>query len=369
MAKGSLNSESRRSLAARREEIDRVDGEILSLLCRRQAVAASIGEIKRALGAETYDPAREKQVLERLVSSRPEGLTPESVRRIFTEIISASRSIQGPFETAFLGPEATFSHQAAINLFGRSTSFRPAETIQEVFDLVERGTCQRGVVPVENSFEGSVAAALDCLCRYDLKIESELLLRVRHHLLSRRNGTAGVEKVYSHPMGLAQCRIWLKGRMPGAQWVEASSTSRAAESAASEPNAAAVGSRLAARRYGLNLVAEHIEDHPGNVTRFLAIGRRDAEPTGKDKTSIVFSLGHEPGSLHRALAPLACAGVNLTRIESRPMKTRNWEYLFFVDVEGHEKEEGIGRAFKEMANRCAFLKRLGSYPSGGEPCD
>ncbi len=352
-----------------REEVDRIDEQILSLLSRRQELAALIGELKRVLGINIFNPAREQEVLRRLGSNRRKDLSPEVVRHIFSEIISAARSVQQPLTIAFLGPEATFSHQAAISLFGRSASFLSAETIEKVFELVEKGTCQRGVVAVENSYEGSVGSNMDLLYQYELKISAELFLRIRHHLLSREDNISKIKHLYSHPMAIAQCHSWIKVNLPKVIVKETKSTSLATKLAADEPHAAAVGSQLSAHHYGLKILKEDIEDNPQNVTRFLAIGKSAADPTGRDKTALLFSLRHEPGALHKVLEPLAQRNISLTRIESRPMKTRNWEYLFFVDLEGHEEDSNLREAVREMQGHCAFIKRLGSFPAGGEPWD
>ncbi len=352
-----------------REKIDRIDEQILLLLSRRQDLAASIGKLKRVLGSQIVNPAREEEVLRRLVSRRQENLTPEVIRHIFSEIISAARVVQHPVSVAFLGPEATFSHQAAISLFGRSASFVPAETIERVFDLVEKGICQRGVVPIENSYEGSIGATMDLLYQHELKISAELFLRVRHHLLSREDDMGKIKYLYSHPMATAQCHSWIKANLPNITVKETESTSLAAKLAAGEKHAAAVGSQGSALYHGLKILKEDIEDNPQNTTRFLAIGKATASPTGRDKTSILLTLRDEPGALYKVLEPFARRNINMTRIESRPMKTRNWEYLFFVDLEGHEEDGNVREAIKEMEGSCAFIKRLGSFPAGGELWD
>jgi chorismate mutase/prephenate dehydratase len=246
-------------------------------------------------------------------------------------------------------------------------SFRATETIEEVFGLVEKGVCHQGVVPIENSYEGSVNTTLDLFYKYDLKIGGEILLRIRHHILSKAGHMEEIKRLYSHPMPVAQCRSWLKTHMAHIPVTEVASTSLAARMAADEPGAAAVGSRFSAETYGLSVLEEHIEDHPDNVTRFLVIGKTRSEPTGKDKTSLLFFLSHKPGALHKALEALANRNVNMTRIGSRPMRARNWEYLFFVDLEGHEQDNNIREAIKEMEASCAFMKRLGSFPAGDEP--
>ena len=280
------------------------------------------------------------------------------------EIMSAARAVQKTPAVAFLGPERTFTHQAALDLFGRSASFQAAETIEEVFSVVEKGLCQKGVVPIENSFEGSVNRTLDLFYQVDLKISAETFSRIRHHLLSREEHMGEITRLYSHPMAIAQCRTWLAAHLTGATVTEVSSTALGAKMASEEPGASAIGGRLAGEAYGLKILAESIEDISENFTRFLVIGKEETNPTGRDKTSILFLLRHIPGALHRALEALAKRGINLTRIESRPMKIRNWEYLFFVDLEGHEKEDRISDALKEMETDCLLLKRLGSYPAG-----
>ena len=363
------SEEAGHTLAGYRDEIDRVDEKIVSLLQNRQDIAAQIGQIKGGLGDETFDPAREKKVLRHVTSANNENLSKDAIRRIFTEIMSAARSVQQSLVVSFLGPEGTFCHQAALHLFGRSALFRGADTIEGVFDLVEKGVCQQGMVPIENSYEGSVNSTLDLLFKYDLKIAAESFLRVRHHLLSKEENIERIERLYSHPMAITQCRAWIKERLPEASVNQEESTSAAAKRASEETGAAAIGSRMSGLSYGLNVLEENIEDNPNNVTRFLSIGKTDSACTGRDKTSILFSLNHEPGSLHKALEPLAQRHISMSRIESRPMKTRNWEYLFFVDIEGHEEDDNVRHAIREMGRCSSFMKRLGSYPAGGEPWD
>lgn len=351
-----------------RKEIDSIDGQIISLLSRRQEVATAVGEIKKSHGLEIFDPAREEMIMRRLTLENHGILSKDAIKHIYAEIFSASRSIQESLTVAYFGLEASFSHQAAISLFGRSASTRAAETIDDVFGMVEKGICRQGVVPIENSYEGSVNRTLDLLYKYELKISAEIFLRIRHHLLSKADDIKKIKCLYSHPMPIAQCRGWMRGNLPKTVTVkEVGSTSLAAKLAADEPDAAAVGSRLAARTYDLKMLEENIEDHPDNVTRFLSIGRTEAEPTGKDKSSLMFFLNHKPGALYNALGILAKNNINMTRIESRPMKIRNWEYLFFVDIEGHANDNNVYEAIREMGRTCPFIKQLGSYPAAGEP--
>ncbi|MFH1125063.1 MAG: prephenate dehydratase [Pseudomonadota bacterium] len=359
----------RRLLDSQRGEIDHIDGQIISLLSKRQRAAAEIGKVKRNLGIEIQDPAREREILRQLTSRNDKDLSEGAIRTIFSEIMSAARAVQKDLTVGYLGPEATFNHQAALSLYGRLATFRPADTIEEVFRMVENGVCQQGVVPIENSYEGSVNMTLDMLRKYELRISAERLLRIRHQLLSRAVRLNEINRVYSHPMAIAQCHPWLKANLPSVPVKEVTSTSLAAKMASQEPQAAAVGSRLAGETYGLNTVKENIEDDPANVTRFIVIGKSETGPTGKDKTSLLLSLNHRPGALYVALEPVARRGINMLRIESRPMKTRNWEYLFFVDLEGHAHDPNVDGAITEMQNGCAFVKRLGSYPIGGEPWD
>ncbi|HUU39727.1 MAG TPA: prephenate dehydratase [Desulfatiglandales bacterium] len=352
-----------------REEIDRIDEQIVSLLSRRQQSGIEIGKLKKELGINIIDLARERQILRRVVSFGRENLSAQSLRAIFSEIISAGRSVQETPSVAYLGPEDSFTQRAAIAFFGHSTSFHAAGTIEDVFGLVEKGVCKQGVVPIENSYEGSVNRTLDLFYKYNLKIGAEIFLRIRQHFLSKAGSIKEIKLVHAHPMSIAQCKGWLRDHIPEVSFKEANSTSLAAKLAAQEPGTAALGSRLAAHTYGLNILEENIEDHPDNITRFLIIGKTDAEPTGRDKTSILFSLRHQPGALYKALEPISRKNINMARIESRPLKIKNWEYLFFVDLEGHESNGNVSDAIKEMEAHCSFIKRLGSYPAGGEPWD
>lgn len=275
---------------------------------------------------------------------------------------------KGPHQylIAYLGPEATYSHEAAISLYGNSGNLRGTETIEDVFRIVESGECYQGVVPVENSYEGSVNITLDLFLKYDVFICAEVYVRIRHNLLSLAEKTDDLNSLYSHSQALAQCRSWLKSNLKNVSSFEVSSTALAAQMAENERNSGAIGSRFAADIYGLRILKEGIEDDPNNVTRFLIIGKNYPAPTGNDKTSIIFTLHHKPGTLYRCLKILAERNVNMTKIESRPMKTKKWEYLFFVDLEGHENDERLGESLKEMEEYCVFMKRLGSYPCGDE---
>jgi chorismate mutase / prephenate dehydratase len=356
-----------------REKINWLDDSIVRLLNERAAICIEVGKIKSEEGWDTYDPSREERIYNKL-SQIQGGILPEgALREIFREIISASRALQEPMGVSFLGPEASFSHQAALAHFGRDIRVAPQATIPEVFAAVEKGNSLRGIVPVENSTEGSVKATLDSLITTPLAIRGELFLRIRHSLLSASRDLSAIEKVYSHPQALAQCRKWLQANLRGAVLVETESTAGAALRVREEPSAAAVGSLIAAETYRLNLLAEGIEDNPSNTTRFLVIGpkakRNDGTMTGQDKTSVLFAAAHVPGGLQRALAPFAEAGINLTRIESCPMRDRLWEYLFFVDFVGHIEEPRVQKCMEELEKQTATLKVLGSYPRGMEPSE
>ncbi len=347
-----------------RNEIDKIDNQIFELLLSRQIIAEHIGNIKKRLGLEVFDPTRERKILENLAKRANGRLSYEAIRAIFNEIISAARSVQLDIKVAFLGPEGTFSHQAALSFFGHSASFSPMDTIEEVFSEVEKGGCNQGVVPIENSYEGSVNTTLDMLYRYELKINGEILIRIRHNLMTKAHNIEEIKKIYSHPMAIAQCKSWIRKHMINISTQETHSTAAAAKIVINDPCSAVIGSRLLADIYELNILKEGIEDSPDNITRFLIIGKdTNSDPTGKDKTSILFFLRDKPGALFNALESLAKKGINMTRIESRPMKTRKWEYLFFVDLEGHEKESHVHEALVEMEDSCVLLKRLGSYPA------
>ena len=349
-----------------RREIDTIDTKILSLLSKRLDAAAAIGHIKDQRGLAVFDPVREKTILDRMAGKSHGRLKPEAIRDIFTRIISAGRAVQGPLKVGFLGPEATFSHQAAISIFGNSAEFCPSRTFEDVFGSVEKGHCQQGVIPVENSLEGSVAGIWDLFNKFDLKICGEYYHRIRLSLMTRSKDINSIRKLYSHPMPLAQCRSWLKNHLPDVPFESVGSTSLAGKMAADDPDGAALGSRLLAETLGLRLLREDIEDEPHNVTRFLVVGNNTPKPTGNDKTTLMFFLGHRPGALAGMLSALAQREINVCRIESRPMRMRPWEYLFFVDLEGHREDPDMADAMAEMKTLCVFTKWLGSYPSGGE---
>jgi chorismate mutase/prephenate dehydratase len=367
--KESRTEEKRNSLALLRRQIDRLDLEIIALLKRRQAAVRPIAAVKKSLGASIYDPVREEEVLNGLSELGDDDLPAASVRAIFEEIISAGRMIQSRISVAFLGPETSFSHEAALAIFGGSSHYRPAEDLEDVFELVQKGECGMGVIPIENSWTGSIVKAMDLLYSFPLRVTGEKYLRVEHRLMSREKELTDISKVFSHPAAAAQCAGWMKRNLRRVEIREVSSTSLAARLAAEEKGSAAIGNKASAADNGLFVLAENIQDSGANTTRFLVIGKEKTPPTGRDKTSIVFAVRHEPGSLADAIAPFAQRKINMMRIESRPIRTRPWEYIFYVDLEGHENDPALSEALEETKAKCSFIKNLGSYPRGRNPWD
>jgi chorismate mutase / prephenate dehydratase len=351
------------SLPQLREQIDRIDAQVLALLNRRARLVTHIGQLKSQDRASVYVPSRERQIFARLEQLNQGPLPHEAVRAIYREIISASRALEEPLRIAYFGPEATYTHMAAHEQFGSQAVFVPLVTIPQVFAEVERGQAHYGVVPVENSTEGSVAITLDMFVSSHLHIISEVSLEIRHCLLSRASRVEQIQRVLAHPQALAQCRRWLAAHLPGVPAEEASSNSRAAELAASDRQVAAIAGRLAAEHYKLNVLATNIQDQAANFTRFAVLGREphSGQPSGHDKTSLLISVRDEVGALYRALKPFADNAISLLRIESRPLKGRPWEYLFFIDVEGHLGAEPLTRALREVEPLCQFVRVLGSY--------
>jgi chorismate mutase / prephenate dehydratase len=346
-----------------RSRINNLDNQILTLLNQRAEAALEIGTLKRHAGAPAYAPEREAEVLKRVAEAGHGPLTGDMVRAIWREILSACRALEAPITIAFLGPLATFTHQAALQRFGESVVYRPARAILDVFDDVERGHAQYGVVPVENSTEGAVNVTLDRLVDSDVVICGESYLDVAQNLLSRARDLREIKRVLSHPQGLAQCRRWLAEHLPDVPTEETTSTAAAAEMAAGDATVAAIASELAGRMYGVPALRPRIEDNRNNATRFLVIGRRAVGPSGRDKTSILFAMRNEPGALHAILAAIAERGINLSKIESRPARQRPWEYVIFVDFEGHRDTPAVEAALADVRARSLFLKVLGSYPA------
>ncbi|MGH7830881.1 MAG: prephenate dehydratase, partial [Candidatus Binatia bacterium] len=313
---------------------------------------------------KVYVPNRENEIFQRIAALNRGPLSEQALRSIYREVLSASRSLEAPIKVAYLGPEATFTHMAARERFGSSVSFISSASIPDVFQEVSQGRADYGVVPVENSTEGVVGHTLDLLVEADVRICAEISLEIHQHLLSRSGRAGDIQRILSHPQALAQCRRWLAGHFPDVKVEEVASTAQAALMAARDNAVAAVGSSLAKDFYELELVQSNIEDQANNITRFFVIGDHAPKPSGKDKTSIVFSIKDEVGVLHRMLEPFAKNKINLTKIESRPLKQKPWEYLFFLDLEGHWEESKIQRAIRKLEKSCLFMKILGSYPYG-----
>lgn len=350
------------TLSGLRDQIDAIDDQILDFLNRRAAVVIAVGKAKAGQQREFYVPSREQAIYERLCGLNPGPFPSDAIRKVFREIISASLSLEQPMKVAFLGPPATFTHAAAMQQFGLSAQLVAQKSIPAVFDDVARGRAPYGVVPVENSTEGVVSHTLDMFMESELKINAEILLEISHDLLSRSGRLADVKKIVSHPQALAQCRHWLEENLPDIPLVDVASTALAAQMVVEDESAAAIASEMAASLYGLRSVRKKIEDNPNNFTRFLVIGKNTPEPSSKDKTSIMFSVKDEPGILYRMLEPFSQRGINLSKIESRPMKKKAWEYIFFLDMEGHIDDPQVTEAVQELRGYCQFLKVLGSYP-------
>jgi len=349
-------------LKALRAEIDGLDDQILKLLNRRAKAALEVGEIKAERGLTYYVPEREAEILRRLAGSNPGPFPNEGLKAIFREIISASLALEKPLSVAFLGPRATFTHQACLKHFGESAQFVAQINLSEVFEAVERNMSDFGVVPIENSSEGIVSNTLDMFVDYNLLICGEILVEVDQDLLSDSGDPDRVKKVYSHPHAIAQCRGWLERNLRHVPVFDVESTARAAEMAAVDPSAAAIAGEAAARIYGLKTIRKRIQDNTNNFTRFIILGKRASARTGDDKTSILFSARDEVGALHLMLEPFAKYDVNLTKIESRPVKKKAWEYLFFLDMTGHLADDAVSKALNDLKMRAQYLKILGSYP-------
>ena len=351
-------------LSTIRDRIDSIDEQIQDLLNARAAAAHEVATIKQESGDDPvyYRPEREAQVL-RLVKERNKGpLGAEDVARLFREIMSACLALEYPLNIAFLGPEGTFTQAAALKHFGHSVKTYPVGSISDVFQEVETGNCQYGVVPVENSTEGVINHTLDMFLNSSLQICGEVTLRIHHNLLSQAERLDQVERIYSHQQSLAQCRGWLDRHLPNAERIAVGSNAEAATLIKSDHSAAAIAGETAAEIYQLPLLAYNIEDEPGNTTRFLIIGHQSTPPSGEDKTSLLISTRNEAGGLHKLLQPLAEHGVSMTRIESRPSRRGMWDYVFFIDVDGHRDESSVADALRALQSAAGMFKILGSYP-------
>jgi chorismate mutase / prephenate dehydratase len=350
------------SLSEHRKAIDQLDEQIVRLLNERTRHVLEIGAIKLKAGEEIYAPHRELAVLQRICKQNAGPITDDSLRAIYREVMSSALSLEKTMTIAYFGPAATFTHQAAIEKFGASLNYSAQKTIADVFNEVARSRADYGVVPVENSTEGVVTHTLDMFVDSELKIVSQILLRVRQCLLSNAP-RARIKKLFTHPQSLAQCRAWIQNNLPGAELIETSSNARAAERAVKEKDSAAIAGALAAEQYGLRILESDIQDNSVNVTRFLVLGRQCSPPTGRDRTSLMVSVNDKVGALHQALAAFRRARINMTKIESRPSKRKAWEYFFFIDCDGHSQDPKVARALDHLREHCNFIKILGSYPN------
>jgi len=350
------------SLSEHRQVIDKLDAQIVRLLNDRTRHVLAIGEIKLAAGEEIYAPHRERAVFDRICKSNAGPITDEQLHAIYREIMSASLALEKSMTIAYFGPEATFTHQAAIQKFGASLHYSAQKTIGDVFTEVAKKSADYGVVPVENSTEGVVTHTLDMFVDSDLKIVSQVLLEIQQCLMSN-SPRAKIKKLYVHPQSLAQCRGWLAKNLPRAEIIETSSNARSAELAAQEKFSAALGGILAAEKYDLKILAQDIQDNSVNVTRFIVLGRQCSPPTGDDRTSLMISLADRAGTLHDAIAVFRKFKINMTKIESRPSKRKAWEYFFFIDCAGHYQDAKVARAIQHLGKHCNFVKILGSYPN------
>jgi chorismate mutase/prephenate dehydratase len=349
-----------------RDQIDGIDDRIRALLVERARCAHRVADVKRAADPEAtvfYRAEREAQVLRRMKDADNTPLAGEAVARIFREIMSACLALEQQMKVAYLGPEGTFTQQAVLKQFGHAAQTVPLASIDDVFREVEAGAVDYGVVPVENSTEGMVTHTLDSFLRFNLRVCGEVELRIHQHLLiSENNKRENISRVYSHSQSLAQCRQWLDTHLPNVERVAVSSNAEAARRIRGEWHAAAIAGDVAAELYGLTKSAENIEDNPNNTTRFLVIGRDPVARSGDDKTSLLVSTRDKPGALYRLLEPFNREGVSLTRLESRPSKSANWSYVFFIDCEGHQDDPKVQAVLKSVADEVLDVRVLGSYP-------
>ena len=349
-----------------RKKIDQLDEKIIQLLNDRTDVALKIGELKKENGSSIYAPDRESEVYEKISKLTKNGPLPsEALKAVYREIMSAALNIERPIAIAYLGPEATFTHLASISKFGSSVNYIPCANIGDVFVEVEKKNADYGVIPIENSTEGAVNYTLDMFIESDLKICSEIVFDIEHHLMTTQQ-LKDIKRVYSNPQVFGQCRVWLETHLPRVELIDTASTTQAAQKASHEAGAAAIASRLAATLYNLNIVAERIQDISGNQTRFLIVGRTVPGRTAHDKTSIMVSIKDKVGALYEMLEPIRRNKINMTKIESRPSKKKAWDYYFFIDFEGHVDDPKVKKMLEQVESKVRFLKVLGSYPSEGK---
>ena len=352
-------------LKALRDQIDAVDSALLRLINQRIQHAKEVGRVKQshsATPAIIYKPERESQVIRRLVEENRGDISPEQINIVFREVMSICRGAEARMRVAVLGPEGTFTEMAALQQFGSSVDIVQQSRIDQVFSAVETGDVNYGVVPVENSTEGVVSATADLLVSTSLVIAGEIYLPIHQALLGLQPDLTQLKTVYSHAQSLSQCRLWLLENLPGVGIESVSSNAEAARLASQREDCAAIAGENAAMQYGLNVLASHIEDHKNNTTRFLVLSKEEVAPSGKDKTSLLMSCRNEPGSLFKLLQPMHDHGISMLKIESRPSKIKRWEYLFFVDIEGHRNDEAIARALLEVEKAAGYFRVLGAYP-------
>ncbi len=348
-------------LESLRRQIDEIDSELVRLLNQRAQVVLEVARRKSQTGTNVFVPDRERQVIENVLAANEGPLKPEHLRSIYREILSSSRGLQRKLRVAYLGPAATFSHEAALKLFGDATEMVPVSSIRDVFLETERGGTDYGVVPVENSTEGSVLFTLDSFIDSDLKACAELSLPIVQNLMARCRKEE-IETVYSHPQALAQCRGWLAANLPRAELVQSLSTVRAAEQAAADPTGAAISPAMAAEVYGLEILEAGIQDLSNNITRFLVLAPTFPGPSGRDRTAVIVSIKDRVGALHDMMAVFAQAGVSLSHIQSRPSKRKAWDYLFFMEMEGHASDPNVKAALERLDQQSSTVKVLGSWP-------
>jgi len=347
-----------------RNNIDQIDDQLLKLINRRGELAIKIGQEKSRKNSSKHFhvPHREHSIIERITQNSSGPFPDESLKSVFREIFSATLALEKPLRIGFLGPETTFSHQVAIKQFGHSSEFIANPSIESIFRQVEKDECDYGVVPVENSIEGVINLTLDCFVDSPLLICDEIKSTISLYLLSKTKDRKKIKTIYSHPQPLGQCRQWLNRNLPSAEQIPASSTANAAEMVTRKSTCAAIAGKLAAETYDLNIVAENIQDRAENYTRFLVIGRDEAKKVKQNKTSIMFSIRDEAGSLLKVLQLFARNKINLTKIQSRPLRDRPWEYLFYVDLEGHIQDLTVKKSIEALKKMCLFIRLLGSYP-------
>jgi chorismate mutase/prephenate dehydratase len=353
------------SLEELRKRIDEIDYQLVQLLNERARFVVEIGKLKNQTDKPVYSPDREKQVFEKIIQANKGPLPDKSLVAIWRELMSGSFVLEKSLRIAYLGPQGSFSHTAAMLKFGQSVEYEPLADIKSIFGEVSKGHCDLGLVPIENTMGGGVIETLDAFVDSNVKICAEVLMAIHHNLLSNFP-LEQIEKIYSKPEVFAQCRNWLSATFKQAQTVAVASTAKAAQMAAEEPKAAAIGSKIAAELYGLKIICENIEDTPNNVTRFMVIACEDAKPTGEDKTAILFSTAHKAGALADVLDVFKQYNINLTNIESRPSRKRQWEYYFFVDFLGHRTDQRVQKGLEDAGKHCLQLSILGSFPRATE---